>query len=101
MASLSPSWVSQSTFHVTASRVGHGKISSNCFHCSSCFDNREIIAVSIAMNVTARSLRVTQRKDFSVMLFMLHKSTPVAKESVHVCIETTAQSCLHAGFTCH
>ena len=29
--------------------------------------------------------------DFSVMLSLLHKSTPVPKESVHVCIETTAQ----------
>ena len=34
--------------------MANGKVNSNCFHNSSCFGNREIIAVSIAMNVTAR-----------------------------------------------
>ena len=92
MASLSRSWVSQSTFHVTARFVGHGKVNSNCFQSSSCFDNREIIAISIAMNVTAHSQRMTQRNDFLVIPFLLHKSTPVAKESVNVCIETTVHA---------
>ena len=47
MASLSPSWVSQSTFNITSRRVGHGKVNSNCFY-NSCFDN---ITDSVAMNV--------------------------------------------------
>ena len=71
MTSLSPSWVSQFNFHVTARHVRHDKVNSNCF------DNREIIAVCIAMNVTAHSPHVTQRNDFSVMPFCctsLHQS---------------------------
>ena len=53
--------------------MGHGKLNSICFH------SREIIAVSIAMNVTARSPSMTQRNDFSVIPFLLHKSTPQRK----------------------
>ena len=48
MASLSPSWVSQSTFNITARCVGHGKVNS-------------------------------QRNYFSVIPFLLHKSTSQRK----------------------
>ena len=48
----------------------------------------------MATNVTARDVRMTQWNDFSVMQYLLAKSTPVAKESVHVCIKTA-----ECGFT--
>ena len=53
-----------------------------------CFDNSDNIAVSMAINVTARDVHVTQRNALPLMRYLLHKSTPVAKESVPVCIET-------------
>ena len=60
--------------------VGHGKVNSNCF------DNSETIAVSMATNVT---VHMTQGNDLLAVWICCTKSTPVAKESVLVCIRTT------------
>lgn len=57
------------------------------FHNSYYFDNRETITVSIATNMTAHDVCVTQWNNLSVMWYLLHKSTSVAKESVRVCCE--------------
>ena len=53
-----------------------------------CFDNSESIAVSMATNVTACDVRVTQWNDYPLMWHLQCKSTPVVKESIHVCITT-------------
>lgn len=48
----------------------------------------------MAMNVTVPDVCMTQWNDFTVIRYLVHKSTPVAKESIHVCIETAVR-----GFT--
>ena len=54
-----------------------------------CFDNSDNIAVSMAINVTVRDVRMTQKNALLLMRYLLHKS--VVKESVPVCIETAAR----------
>ena len=45
-------------------------------------------------NVTARDVHLNQRNVLPLMQYLLHKSTPVTKESTPVCIETAVR-----GFT--
>ena len=67
--------------------VGHGKVNSNCL------DNSETITVSMATNVC--DVCMTQGNDLLAVWICCTKSTPVAKESVLVCIKTTVR-----GFGC-
>ena len=53
----------------------------------SLFNKSEDIAISMATNVTAFDVHVTQWNDLTVMWYLLHTMTPVTKESVSVCIE--------------
>ena len=53
-----------------------------------CFDNSENITVSMVTNVTVHDERFTHRNASPLMRYLLHKSTPVMKKSIRVCIET-------------
>ena len=44
----------------------------------------------MATNVAVSDVRVSQRTSLPLMQYLLHKSTPVTKESVPDCIETAA-----------
>ena len=50
----------------------------------------KIIDVSMATNVAACDVCATQGNDLPVIRYLLHKSIPVAKKSILVCIKTTA-----------
>ena len=74
-----------------ATHVGHGKV-NRVFITVTDLITVKTIAVSMATTVTVTDVRVTW-ECLSVMRYLPHKSTPVAKESVAGLYYTTVRAC--------